>query len=712
MIEKSTKNINITIIILGFTTISTQIILLREFLSVFGGNELIIGVILANWMLLTGLGSFIGRYSYKIKSKLRLIAILFIVLSVLPPVSDILLHKLRIIFIPSGSITGIIQIFIISLALLLPFCIISGYAFTLFCEMLTENTGKNQTGMVYSYESAGSVAGGLAVSLVLVFFFSNINILFIISIIAIITALNILLSEKNIIKWIMIIAAIPAVIYISGKKTEIILKSYIFKDHVLSVIDTPYGNLVVTKTGNQVNFFENGSLLFSTGNLTECEESVHYALVQHPNPKRVLLISGGIKGLVPEILKYKPDRIDYVEINPYLIKLGMQYVPDFQNSRLNLIIKDARFFIKRTKEKYDAVIIDLPSPCTASLNRYYTLEFFRELFQKLNTGAVVSLSLASTSDYVSSDSGRLSSVIYRTLSSVFRNVIIIPGGKNYFLASNTNLDHNIGSMIDKRGIENVYVNQYYINDIRLKERSDFILSRLFANNDVNSDFHPVSYFQQIKIWLNQFSVKYLIPALIFFALLVALFFFIHPVNLGILTVGFAASTFEFVLIIAFQIIYGYVYAAVGIIISLFMLGLASGSYFFVRRKDNSYRTLYNIQLVVLFFSIFLALIMAMLSSISEHLVLICSAFAILSFFSGFITGSAFSTASSVRELTVTRIASGLYSVDLLGSAFGVLLVSAFLFPLYGIVNVCILAGFLNILSGLIVFIKGKNILSL
>jgi len=64
--EKSvSKDYILVIFTLGLITISTQIVLLREFLSIFYGNELVVGMILTNWMLLTGLGAYIGRISEK-----------------------------------------------------------------------------------------------------------------------------------------------------------------------------------------------------------------------------------------------------------------------------------------------------------------------------------------------------------------------------------------------------------------------------------------------------------------------------------------------------------------------------------------------------------------------------------------------------------------------------------------------------------------------
>ena len=52
---------------------------------------------------------------------------------------------------------------------------------------------------------------------------------------------------------------------------------------------------------------------------------------------------------------------------------------------------------------YDAVIIDLPSPSNAQLNRFYTEEFFIETRDVLSIGGVLSFSLASRENYLSEE---------------------------------------------------------------------------------------------------------------------------------------------------------------------------------------------------------------------------------------------------------------------------------------------------------------------
>ncbi len=86
---------------LGITSIATQIVLLREFLSVFYGNELVIGIVLANWLILTGVGSLLGRFSERWAASHSAIAFALVGLGVLPLATVALLRFLRnIVFTP------------------------------------------------------------------------------------------------------------------------------------------------------------------------------------------------------------------------------------------------------------------------------------------------------------------------------------------------------------------------------------------------------------------------------------------------------------------------------------------------------------------------------------------------------------------------------------------------------------------------------------
>jgi len=56
------------LILMGFSSLIVQTLLIREFLIIFYGNELTIGIILGEWIILEALGSkFFTKPSLKIK---------------------------------------------------------------------------------------------------------------------------------------------------------------------------------------------------------------------------------------------------------------------------------------------------------------------------------------------------------------------------------------------------------------------------------------------------------------------------------------------------------------------------------------------------------------------------------------------------------------------------------------------------------------------
>ena len=173
------------------------------------------------------------------------------------------------------------------------------------------------------------------------------------------------------------------------------------------------------------------------------------------------------------------------------------------------------------------VILNLPGPSTMQSNRFYTFEFYQLLKQKLSSGAVFSFGIQSPPNYLNSEAVDLNSTIFSTLKKVFQNVIVIPGEKNYFLASDAPLTYNIAQRVLEKGIENHYVNPYYIDDLLLKQRAEIIFSALNPVAEINQNLKPVSYNQQLDYWLSQFKGKYWMMAV--FAVALSLFIFLAEV---------------------------------------------------------------------------------------------------------------------------------------------------------------------------------------
>src|SRR5271157_6535920 len=154
--------------------------------------------------------------------------------------------------------------------------------------------------------------------------------------------------------------------------------------HLLDSRNSAYGNLAVVQTENSRTLLENGLVLFTVPDPQAAEESVHYALLQHSAPRSVLLIGGGLYGSVAEALKHPTvERVDVVELDPMIFEFGRKYFAGplaslRHDPRVHVQIDDGRLLLKGTPEKFDVIILNLPEPQTAQINRFYTVEFFSE----------------------------------------------------------------------------------------------------------------------------------------------------------------------------------------------------------------------------------------------------------------------------------------------------------------------------------------------
>ncbi len=695
----------IAVIALGITSIIAQIIIIREFFNVFYGNELVIGLVLANWMLFTGLGAYLGKFVNKLLLNPVAGVLGVFLIGVLPVIQVFLLHYLRIMLFLPGSMLGIFHAFYMSLLVLFPFCLLSGILFTQLCVYISSLSNKNLIGRVYAVEAAGSIIGGLLFNFIFIYLFNTFESLIILAIIdlAIVSMLAVYINRK---RWLFLFVPFTVILIFTGSQFEVdkYIKSLLYPDQqIVYQQDTPYGNLVVARQNKQLNFYENNVLLCSDQEVKDSEETVHYAMTQHRHPVNVLLIGNGISGTLKEMLKYDIERLDYVERNPWMIRLAKKYNPTIDNEKVHVINQDARLYVKQTDKDYDVVILDIPEPVTAEMNRYYTLEFFRELKQCLEQDAIVSFSLASTADYVSEEAASFYSVIYKTAKKMFEHVMIIPGGKNYFLCSDYGLTYRIPEIIEQKNIHTDYVNKYYMDIRLLKQRSEFISGQLDKDARVNKDFKPVGYLLQLNYWLSYFKINYwiVISVVGIVVLLLLLLSVKNPVNMGLFFAGFTGSTLEIVLLLAFQVIYGYVYHVLGIVIMVFMGGLAVGAMY--RKKFISPASLLNyslLQFVLGMYAILLPFILLLFKKYHVHPYLLHGVFFSLTFIASLLVGMIFNLASFQRKGNIAGVSSEIYSVDLWGAAAGALLVSAFLIPVFGLINVALIAGILMLLSGI------------
>jgi spermidine synthase len=707
MIAGNKRGLIFSILAAGFTSITVQIILLREFLVIFNGNELVYGIILANWMLISGVGSYLGRRADKMKNQGMMILMIQLLMGILPVIITFLLYYMRGQLFMPGKMLSVIEVFYISFLLLLPFCLISGSLFALLCAVRSSGDGKNRVGNVYGLESIGSMAGGALFNFLLVYYLEPFQCLAIVMAVNLVAAFITSSSLKGSWKYATVVLTGLLVFIMVHFDTGSRVIHYLFPDQqVVHRSETPYGKLVVTRTGDQLNVYENGVVLFTTNDVARAEESVHYAMVQSPEPKQVLLIGGGMTGVLEEIRKYAIERVDYVEINPWVVKAEEQFFGQVSDTSVHIHIQDARLFVHKTDERFNVVLINLPEPSTAQFNRYYSVEFFKALKRRLCDGGIVCTGLASSVNYMSGEALMTNSVLYNSLRSVFPHVIMIPGGRNFYLASDSALTYGIAEKIDQLGIGTVYVNRFYLNDDLIRARGEQVISSLDVGAGVNLDFKPVAYYHQLRLWLSYFHTGVTVPLIIVLVILVLTVAGLNPVSQGLFIGGFTSASVEFILIIAFQIIYGYVYQATGVIIMTFMAGLALGSLFVHRwlpRKDIRSYTFILLAFAVL--CILLPLMVKGIATLQEKIVVVHAFFILMILVFSVLAGVQFRISSLLSTQQPGRLAGKLYAADLAGSAFGALLMAAFLLPLLGVEWSCLILGAMNLLAAVNVYFR-------
>jgi len=678
--------------LLGFLALSFQILLLREFSAHFYGNEVTYGLLLGSWFLWGSLGSISAK---KIKFNFSRFITFYYTIILLFALCLITLRFSRFLLkILPGEITGMISVLIFSLIL----CFFISYPLGILFVFNTHFL-KGDLPTVYLLESLGSSIAGLTVYFLLIPSFSNWHGTVIMGIA--VSFISFLSFGKRKLKglFIMSLVFLCFIYFFDFPSQKIYWKPY----NLIESKDSPFGKLHVIETEEQISLYDNNLLVYSYPDLETSEESVHFGLLQNPQAKDVLMIGGGAGGSLEQALKYPSVKVDYVELDPEIIRLSLQYLPKkeqktFKNSRIQIYYSDGRSFLDKVKKSYDAIILNLPDPSTALLNRFYTKEFFSRVKDKMREGGVFSLRVSSAENYISPERQNFLASIYHTLKEIFPEVVIVPGNSNIFLASfhPISIDYQeICKKIEILGLKNIYVSPQILLSRLDPFRIDYLKEKIYSGGKtLNLDLTPISYFYHSVLWSTHFrglekrifsffsNIKtfwILDFPLIFFILLLVLFvlkrkkssFLLVP----LMTMGFTSIVAELIVIISYQTRFGYLYQKISLLFASFMIGLFFGAYRGKKRKKIDYLKIIIIQSC--FMMLVLLLILSMKSCPYEFIPFI---FLLLL---GFLGGDLFIVSNSLFLRVKKNYGLG-YGLDLFGSFFGAIFASSILIPLVGL----------------------------
>ena len=511
----------------GFTALVAQIVLMRELIVVFYGNEISLGVMLANWLLWAAAGSsLLGRLIARCTDVRRCMAGLLLLTAISFPLTIFAVRASKgYLQATPGELLGPGLMFMTSLVTLSVFCLISGCMFAAgsrFCAMSVGSSIATATGSVYLLEACGSGLGGVAVSVVLIPYFTAFEIA------ALVALLNLLAATILVIKpgpWrrlaILGVVGIVGLAYAASILPRLEQESLrrLWKGfQLVDVRNSRYGNLAIVDTEGTRSLYENGLVVATVPNPEAAEEAVHFALLQHPAPRRLLLIGGGINGSLKQALQHPTlERVDYAELDPVILDLAdIHFASEWTTARADLRVRihrlDGRLFLKTTESAFDVIIINLPDPQTAQLNRFYTSEFYREAARKLAPDGILSFQLSAAEDYISPPLGAFLRCVNKTLREVFPEVAAMPGASVHFFASprTGTLAVSPEVMVERlktRHLQTLFVREYFLPFRMSPDRMQDLRRQIEPEptTPVNHDFAPIAYYFDVVLWGSRFQ---------------------------------------------------------------------------------------------------------------------------------------------------------------------------------------------------------------
>ncbi len=731
---------NLVVLITGAGGIIAQVILLRELLVGFYGNELTIGIILANWVIAEAMGVSIGGWLLgKIKNKFSVFTVLTISFSIALPVAVYLSRIFKpLLGISFGEGLGLPAIFLVSFFVLLPVAFCHGALFNCGTKIISS------LGRMYAWETIGTIAGGLIITYIFLPYFNSFLTVFIIGSAGLVSCFLLWRQLTKVLRATLFVLCCLVILLFFGGGIDSFQRNSIArqwqKENVISYRNSLYGNIVVTRQPGQLTFFYNGAPIIVSPHpdVTFVEEFGNLPLLFHPNPKNALIISAGAGGLINEMLKHPGLRIDYTELDPMIIK-AVQDNPDeltakeLRSQRVNIIKTDGIFFLRNGRSQYDVIFIGVSRISDLTENRFFTQEFFSLAKEHLNPGGILALRLAGSLVYLSQDLKDVNASVLNSLTISYPFVRVIPGDYNMFFASaNRDILQASPSLIAERasarGITtNLLVLTYLQYRLDPGKVIWFYKSLAGATKRLNQNLRPYAVYNTLVLWNKQFSprsagfldslemVGILQVAIAILALTFILFLILRKLkqrvklalSLSIFTTGFFGMLITLMLTFSFQVFTGYLYHKIGLLVSIFMAGSALGSIFITKKAHATKHAevlFIGLELAVVNFTLLCAGIIYLMA---QHALLGFPIFSALFFISGLLLGLEFPLAGKIylgEKAKLGEACGALYGADLLGGWLAGIAAGVFFLPILGIFATCLVVALLK-LSSLLLLIS-------
>jgi predicted membrane-bound spermidine synthase/Na+-translocating ferredoxin:NAD+ oxidoreductase RnfG subunit len=717
----------------GLFSIAAQTLIFREFITSFESNDIAVGLFFGCWFLWIALGAMAvnksGRFADWLTSNVELVLLLYLPAFVIQAGLLIQLRRLAgiapytLLPIPAALVSGVL--------VNAPMSFLTGLLFPVICKWVRRDT-TSAVSRVYLLESLGSFIGGLGTTVLLAYGVSSADVFLVLSFILSIAVLLSLFFVSQVNRPAFKAVSIIVVVLfgftiVSGGGTS--LTRFINKvkwsgllpaDSLAGSFQTAQAEYLYGQYQNQWVVVRQGSVIEAVPDPTSAGRIIALTLSQNPKAKHVLVIGSGLN-LCRQFLQLQQiDRLVWAEPDGEYINNILRVLPSdlsIADKRFESWTGDVRLILAQGRERFDAVIINMPEVLSSVSNRYWTLDFYGQVKRSLNSDGVTAVCIASGENIMGTELVTIGASAKQTLSRAFANMVFVPGDLAWFIVSDgDNLTGEPGDLRDKfasiAGAEAIYpangLLSIYIPDRAEKSLDAYDSADLPAEHLINLDSRPLANLFSLLLSAKQSDApvtrlfKNLLPAgfpvflapLVIYVLLRFVFILTSPVGgkpstfdsaFLVFAAGAVGIGVVIILMFLYQTRFGSLYLYIGAISSLYMAGLAAGAgvtnqLLAIRSRLVSYSEL----LLVVVLAVHCAVLAAVAFWPAEdwqHL-----HFAIVFIVSGLCAGCYFPFAACIlsgQGLETTQVSSNIETADHFGAAAGGLLTSLVVIPVLG-----------------------------
>jgi len=512
----------------GFAALSLEVVWTKLLAMVLGSSTYAFSIMLITFLLgIAGGSAIAARLVDKKKNVLAFFVATQILIGVFVILSIPLFNGLPSLFFGllrkyNQSFWGmqLMQFFVSSLVMLVP-TLLMGAAFPMAVKIYKSAKVGARVGDVYAANTIGGVFGSLMAGFLMIPLIGMQKSILISAILYFLVA--VIASRK--LKITFFGLALMVLLGFFFKLDKSVLTSGVFFHGDTYLKEQIPGEIIFYKEGQlgtiAVRRYPDGELILQTNGKVESSThgdldtqllSGHLPLLFRPDAKNALVIGlGGAFSLGAVEQHQGLAEIDAIEIEPAVIEAAYLF-SEFNNnaledSRLNLIIADARNYLLASDKKYDVIASEPSNPWIKGMGNLFTKEFFELAKSRLKPGGI----MGSWIHLYSMNESDLK-ITLRTFQEVFPHTAVfinLSSTDLLLIGSEQELVLDYGQLVEKFEEENVRnsFSRVYIKDAATLMgyflMDETAVGEFSKGAPLHTDNHPILEFSAPKsLYLN------------------------------------------------------------------------------------------------------------------------------------------------------------------------------------------------------------------